>query len=106
MRAHRRLAVLDEATRDPVKGASSTLVRHDRGIASRFRTRARPGHAYSRWYVIFNAPERCSDGICGDDDVFLDPGDRSAGFNVPQIAATRVSSVWASAGAVADRAGA
>ena len=56
--------------------------------------------------MIFNAPERCSDGICGDDDVFLDPGDRSAGFNVPQIAATRVSSVWASAGAVADRAGA
>lgn len=100
-----RVPVLDEATRTPVAGASSTLVRHDRGIASRFRTRALPGHAYSLWYVVFNAPERCSDGICGQDDIFLDPRDPAAGFNAPQIRSTRASSVWARDGAVADRRG-
>src|SRR5918996_2334965 len=69
--------VLDRATREPVRGAFSKLERSDRGIETRLRTRARPGHAHSLWYVIFNAPENCSDQGCGDDDIFTDPSDHS-----------------------------
>lgn len=100
-----KVRVLDQASREPVTGAFSMLERSDRGIETRLRTRARPGHAHSLWYVIFNSPENCSDGACGDDDIFIDPSDHSVGFNAAQIAATRVSSVWASAGAVANPAG-
>ncbi len=53
----------------------------------------RPGHAITLWFAIFNAPERCSDGVCGPDDVFADPADHSAGPNAAQIAATRASVV-------------
>ncbi len=100
-----RVAVLDESTHEPVTGAFSTLERADRGIATKIRTRARPGHAHSLWYVIFNAPENCSDGACGEDDIFIDPDDHSASFNAQQIVATRASSVWGKAGAVANPAG-
>ena len=31
------------------------------------------GEAYTLWAVIFNAPEKCSDGVCDEDDVFVDP---------------------------------
>jgi hypothetical protein len=72
---------------------------------TKVRTRARPGHAHTLWYVIFNAPENCSDGACGDDDIFIDPSDHSAGFNAAQIAATHASVVWGNAGAVANPAG-
>jgi hypothetical protein len=98
-------ATLDGATPEPITGAFSMLDRADQGITSKVRTRARPGHAHTLWYVIFNAPENCSDGVCGDDDVFIDPNDHSAGFNAAQIAMTRASVLWGSAGAVANRAG-
>ena len=52
--------------------------------------------------MIFNAPQRCSDGGCGDDAVFVD---RSAGLNAAQITATGASEVWGNAGAVANPAG-
>jgi hypothetical protein len=100
-----KVDVFDEATREPVTGAFSMLDRTDRGITTKVRTRVRPGHAHTLWYVIFNAPENCSDGVCGDDDIFIDPSDHSAGFNAAQIAATRASVVWGSAGAVANPAG-
>ena len=104
-----KVDVLDGATSSrelkPVTGAFSMLERTDRGITTKLRTRARPGHAYTLWYVIFNAPQNCSDGACADDDVFADPSDHSAGFNPAQIAATRVSVVWSGAGAVANPAG-
>jgi hypothetical protein len=100
-------ATLDDPTREPkpVPGAFSMLDRSERGIATKLRTRARPGHAHTLWYVIFNSPENCSDAACGDDDIFIDPSNHSAGFNAPQIAATRASVVWGSAGAVANPAG-
>ena len=98
-------ATLDGAIPQPIPGAFSILDRADEGIATKVRTRVRPGHAHTLWYAIFNAPENCSDGVCGDDDVFVDPSDHSAGFNVAQIQATRVSVVWAGAGAVANPAG-
>ncbi|HEX2233304.1 MAG TPA: hypothetical protein VHG69_08065 [Thermoleophilaceae bacterium] len=100
-----RVAVLDESTRAPITGAFSMLNRADDGITTKVRTRARPGHAHTLWYVIFNAPENCSDGACGDDDIFIDPSDHSAGFNAAQIAATHASVVWGNAGAVANPAG-
>ena len=86
-------ATLDDPSREPkpVPGAFSMLDRSDRGIATKLRTRARSGHAHTLWYVIFNSPENCSDAACGDDDIFIDPSDHSAGFNAPQIAATRAS---------------
>jgi hypothetical protein len=100
-----KVAVLDQSTREPVTGAFSMLERGGRGIATEIRTRARPGHAHSLWYVIFNAPQNCSDGACGEDDIFIDPDDHSAGFNAEQIVATRASSVWGKAGAVANPGG-
>jgi hypothetical protein len=93
-------ATFDDPARqpEPVAGAFSMLERADRGIATKVRTRARAGNAHTLWYVIFNAPENCSGGACGDDDIFIDPSDHSAGFNAAQIAATRASVVWGSAG--------
>ena len=88
-------ATIDGATPGPITGAFSVLYRADEGIATRVRTRARPGDAHTVWYAISNAPENCSDGACGDDDVFIDLSDHTAGFNAAQIAATRVSVVWA-----------
>lgn len=98
---------IDDSTREPepVAGAFSMLERADEGITTQVRTRVRPGHAHTLWYAIFNAPENCSDGVCGDDDIFIDPSDHSAGFNAAQIEATRASVVWGSAGAVANAAG-
>jgi len=100
-------AALDDPSREPkpVPGAFSMLDRSDRGIATKLRTRARSGHAHTLWYVIFNSPENCSDAACHDDDIVIDPSGHSAGFNAPQIAATRASVVWGSAGAVANPAG-
>jgi hypothetical protein len=96
-----KVDVLDGATLDdpsqepePIAGAFSMLDRTDQGITTKVRTRARPGHAHTLRSVIFNAPQRCSDGGCGDDDVFVDASDHSAGFNAAQIAATRASVVW------------
>jgi hypothetical protein len=104
--------VLDAATIDgaggepePVPGAFSMLDRTDQGIATKVRTRARAGHAYALWYVIVNAPESCSDGLCGTTMSSPTRADHSAGPNAPQIAATRASVVWAGAGAVANPAG-
>lgn len=95
--------LLEEATGKPV--AFSRLHRSDGGITSEVRTRVRAGHAHTLWYAIFNAPQNCSDGACGPDDIFADPEDHDAGFNAEQIMATRASVVWGSAGAVSDAEG-
>jgi hypothetical protein len=85
--------VLDAATIDgaggepePVPGAFSMLDCIDQGIATKVRTRARAGHAYALWYVIVNAPESCSDGLCGTTMSSPTRADHSAGPNAPQIA--------------------
>jgi hypothetical protein len=99
-------ATLDDPSREPnpVSGVLDARSLRSR-IATELRTRARSGHAQTLWYVIFNSQENCSDAACGDDHIFIDPSDLSAGFNAPQIAATRASVVWGSAGAVANPAG-
>jgi len=40
------------------------------------------GHAVTAWWVIFNRPEMCSDGVCGEDDVLPMPGNEAAGVSV------------------------
>jgi hypothetical protein len=32
-----------------------------------------PGDAVTAWWVVFNDPENCTDGMCGEDDVFEYP---------------------------------
>ncbi len=92
--------VFDFATGSAVTGAFSTLDRGTDGIASKVRTRGLAGHAYTLWYVIFNAPGNCS-GTCGEDDLFSTDGS----FNAAQIEAARVSVIWGQAGSVANPAG-
>jgi hypothetical protein len=45
--------------------------------------------------VVTSAARGLQRRACGDDDVFIDLSDHTAGFNAAQIAATRVSVVWA-----------
>ena len=57
------LSVVDEA--------KAELVRMDNGIYMNVKTNGlEPGHVVTMWYVIFNNPELCSGGECGEDDVF------------------------------------
>lgn len=46
-----------------------------------------PGDAYTVWWVVFNAPESCSDGVCGEDDL-IDPD--TGELDPVAIAAARV----------------
>jgi len=41
-----------------------------------------PGHAVTLWWVIFNNPSMCSDGVCGEDDVLPPPGNTKAGVSL------------------------
>lgn len=64
---------LDIVTSTPLNGAS-TLIRDRRGIRMTYDASGlEPGGTYTAWWVIFNRPERCSDGVCSEDDVFVDP---------------------------------
>jgi len=50
----------------------------------------KPGNAYTVWWVVFNNPTACSDGACGEDDIFVD-GDPANGLNVPGVIAAEIS---------------
>lgn len=53
----------------PVVG-SSTLHRNANGITATFRAEGlMPGHTFTVWWVVWNAPEEC-DGPCDDPDFF------------------------------------
>lgn len=55
-----------------IDGAEAILVRMEHGLSMTLDTNGlAPGEVYTVWWVIFNAPENCSGGICGPDDVFL-----------------------------------
>lgn len=74
----------------------STLVRTDSRVSTSVHASDLPGgDATTLWWVIFNDPARCSDGSCGADDIFNDPGDPSAGLNRDQIDAVGISSLFA-----------
>lgn len=92
------------ATGDPVAGAFSKLDRSASAIATKVRTSATAGDVVTMWYVIFNQPAACSDGVCGEDDIFLG-GDPSQGFDFTQINAAEVSVVFGGDGAVVNPGG-
>jgi hypothetical protein len=93
--------VVDFESGEQITGAFTKLDRTADGVASKIRTSVAAGHAFTVWYVIFNESSACSDGMCGEDDIFTESGD----FNVPQIEATRLSVVWGSSGGVSNSAG-
>lgn len=98
--------VRDFASGEVVVGSFSMLDRSTDTIATSVRTSVGADHAgdaYTMWYVIFNAPDACSGGMCGEDDVFdMAPGNPFFPFNEPQIKAVDISVVWA-AGDVANQ---
>jgi hypothetical protein len=94
----------DFATQKPITGAFSMVGRSDDAITSKVRTAATPGHAVTMWYVIFNVPENCNTGGCGEDDIFVD-GDPESGFNLAQIDAARISVVYGGDGDVVNPGG-
>ena len=56
-----------------VPGAS-TLIRRRNMLEMTFHaTGLQPGAVHTAWWVVFNRPERCSDGVCDADDIFIDP---------------------------------
>lgn len=91
------------ATGEPITGAYSKLSRSDTAVAAQIRTAAPAGDAVTIWYVIFNAPDACSDA-CGEDDIFVN-GDPNQGFNFDQINAARVSVVYGGDGEVVNPGG-
>ena len=65
-----------------VENATAELTRMDHGVYMNVRTNGLvPGHAVTMWYVVFNKPELCSDGECGENDVFNLNADGSFIFN-------------------------
>jgi hypothetical protein len=91
-------------TGEPVTGAFSMLNRSDDAVTSKIRSLAAPGNAATYWYVIFNLPENCNTGACGEDDIFVG-GDPAAGFNLAQIEAVRISVVYGGDGDVVNPGG-
>ncbi len=56
---------------DQIEGASATLVRNKNGARMNIQTRElEPGHTYSVWMVVFDAPENCVEpNQCGLEDI-------------------------------------
>lgn len=96
--------LFDFATGEPIAGAFSMLDRGDNAVASKIRSAATPGHAMTYWYVIFNRPQSCSGGACGEDDIFVG-GVPAGGFNFSQISAARISVVYGGDGALVNPGG-
>ena len=57
-------------TQDEIADAFSVLVRNDDEVSMMFHAGdLNPGDAVTTWWVIFNNPEACSDGVCNGDDL-------------------------------------
>jgi len=66
-----------------VPGAEATLSVSEDSATAWFTTRELPpGDAVTLWWVIFNNPSACSDGVCGEDDVLPPPGNEAAGVSL------------------------
>jgi hypothetical protein len=57
----------------PVPGSWSTLRRNHSGVTVDIHTSDLSPGAYTAWWVVFNNPEYCTDGVCGEDDIFVAP---------------------------------
>ncbi len=59
-----------------VEGSFARLVRYEDGVTMTISTHdLKPGEVYTIWWVIFNTPENCSNGVCNEDDIFVMSGD-------------------------------
>lgn len=82
----------------PVDEAWSTLTRYESGVVATFSTNElTPNDVVTMWWVVFNAPENCSDA-CGEDDLFrfddageLVVGENGAELNFEQIEAAEIA---------------
>lgn len=97
-----------------VESASAALRRMSYGVSTSVDTVGlEPGDALTMWWVVFNRPQNCSDGACGEDDIFnldADGGfvlndDGSPPFNWDGIGASKISVNYAD-GHVIDDSGA
>jgi hypothetical protein len=80
---------------EPVKVArgSSTLTRNGAGISFTLNTdQLGDRYAYTVWWIVFNKPQNCTDGVCNDDDVCSE-----AAGNSVLWATGRVSDMWGQA---------
>ena len=53
----------------PVPGSQAALVRDPSGVSMTLQTSGLAPGAYTTWWVVFNNPENCSGGTCGEDDL-------------------------------------
>lgn len=97
-----------------IEGAEAVLHRMDHGVQMTLDTSGlTEGNAVTVWWVIFNAPENCSDMACGEDDIFNidDDGefilndDGSNPMNMDGIGGAQISALRAD-GHVIDEGGA
>lgn len=52
-------------------GGKSILTRTDTMVVATVEAaNLVPGDAHTLWFVVFNEPANCSDGVCGEDDIF------------------------------------
>jgi len=60
------------ADQSVIANTEATLVRLEGGVHIKIDTVGlTPGHAVTAWFVVFNSPEKCSGGACGEDDIFI-----------------------------------
>jgi hypothetical protein len=65
---------------------TSSLVRTDQGVSMTVRaTGLAPGHAHTVWFVAFNDPGACSDGICDVQDVLANRGVPAVRFGAGHV---------------------
>lgn len=83
-------------TANEVEGTDAFLMRNNRGVLGWMHTdNLTPGHVYTVWWVTFAAPENCSGGACGLDDVLAaaaDPDNDPVGVGVFYATGHRVNS--------------
>jgi hypothetical protein len=60
------------ADQSEVEDSFARLTRSENGVTMAISTNdLNPGDVYTVWWVVFNAPENCSDGICNADDILV-----------------------------------
>jgi hypothetical protein len=65
---------------------TSSLVRTDQGVSMTVRaTGLTPGHAHTIWFVAFNDPGACTDGICDVQDVLANRGVPAVRFGAGHV---------------------
>lgn len=108
--AMQTVAMHDFADASVISNTDATLLRMGGGLHVTVNTVGlMAGHAVTAWFVVFNSPENCSDGECGENDIFnLDSAgdfvlnaDGSPPMNMEGIGAANIS-VHRAAGLIID----